>query len=696
MTHHSHATTLPPRAQEFPVSGLMRYIWQKRLMVVAIALLCGLLWACWGVLSVSYTASTMFQQRSVTTQGITISPGNSDLRFINSPNFARMVASRTSWPLRIDLSDRTATAYIVHKLTNLGAQQPTLRLQHIAWNGDTIPPLLEVRYLGDMQYELRAPGVMEPKKLRFSQRYSDGVFSIQIDHIAAPPNAVFELKTLSSEQWQRHIATVTAESSGGGSNAFVRLSSGASVIDMRAHAHNASQALWIVEQSKNAYLQFAAERGRAPLEESKKSLEKHLERNLAALEEAQSEAKELLSEYGVANFAESAQFIHDQMRRINADLVTARNEFITISEELTENHPAVSALRNRLRYLERERVKLTNELSLLPEKEFTYQQLAQKAELLKKHISANIDTLANLDVQATASAGTLTALGAAFLIPNDLFAIVLRRTSLGFFVVLLAMSGYLTIRFTSHYLRHGFYVASARNRQLPVIADVAMPSMRARYNSVNSVLNALGAAQKAFHPISNAMRYLMDVASDRQIFITYHADAKNAALTTLSTAIYLARHSGKKVCLVDADFANAHCTQMLKQNTDKGLVSLLLHKSKTSEVIRSILPDRLDFIPASQMPVNSGMLMQGDAFKTLLDDLRTEYDYVLVHMPPMNSWMHWYDAQSIQALIMQIVPLGVQPMQWYELIEQLPASVHHSLYLMLCRFKRSMLPASEI
>ena len=695
MIQQRTTSVMPARAQEFPVAGLMRYVWQHRVMLIAFSLMIGLLWACWGVLNLTYTASAVFQQRSVTTQGITISAGDSDLRFINSPNFARMVADYTSWPVSIDLSDRTYTEYLMRKLTNLGEAQPTLALKDIAWAGSSLPESVELRVLDESNYEVRIPGVMEPQKVRVGQMFKKGKFRIVVNRISGPADSLFELKTTPRNAWQAQLSGVHAATSSRGTS-LLRLSSSASIIDMRASAANASQALWLVEQSKDAYLEFSRERSLAPILESKTRLQMNLDRNLQELEDAQAEAKELLSEYGVVNFNESAQFIHDQMRRISQDIVSVRNEFITISEELTDNHPAVQAMRNRLRYLERERVKLNNELSLLPEQEFSYQQLHQKGELLKKHISANIDALTELDVQATASAGLLTPLGAPFLLPNDLFKVVLKRTSIAFFAGIILLGGYLTARFISNYLRYGFYVSSARARQLPVIADVAMPSMRERYNSVNSVLNALGAAQKAFHPISNAMRYLMDVASDRLIFVSYHADAKNAALTTLSTAIYLARHSGKKVCLVDADFANAHCTSMLKQNTDRGLVSMLLGKSKLGDVMRSILPDRLDFLPASQMPVNSGLLTQGDAFAELLAELRKEYDYVLVHMPPMNAWMHWYDAKAIKALVMQIVPLGIQPMQWYETLEQLPASVHDSLYLMLCRFKKTMLPASEI
>ena len=686
---------MPSRSQDFPVVGLVRYIWQQRIMLIALSLIVGLLWASWGVLNLTYTGSAVFQQRAVTTQGITISSGDSDVRFINSPNFARMVSEYTSWPVYISLSDRSYTEFLMRKLTDLAEPQPTVVLQDLTWRGDDLPSMLEVRRVSESEYEVRIPGVMEPRKVAFGMPFTTDNMTLRIDRITGPMDSVFELSTIGRERWRDALAAVHAVASGG-SGSILRLSSSTNIIDLRGRAANPSQALWLIQQSKEAYVEFSRKRGLAPIMDGKTRLQENLNRNLRELEYAQEEAKELLSEYGVADFTESAQFIHDQMRRISQDIVTVRNEFITISEELTANHPAVMAMRNRLRFLERERVKLNNELSLLPEQRFTYQQMLQKSDLLKKHITANIEALADLDVQATATAGMLTPLGAPYLLQNDLFKIVLKRTGVAFLVSLVIGAGLLTSRFISNYLRHGFYVASARVRQLPVIADVAMPSMREQFSSVNSVLNALGAAQKAFHPISNAMRYLMDVASDKLILLTYHADAKNAALTTLSTAIYLARHSGKKICLIDADFANAHCTQMLKQNTDKGLVSLLLGKSNKNEVMRSILPDRFDFLPASQMPVNSGLLTQGQEFKNVLDDLRKEYDYVLVHMPPVNAWMHWYDSSEIKALIMQIVPLGIQPMQWYEQIERLPASVHDRLYLMFCRFKKTMLPASEI
>ncbi|GIK98534.1 MAG: hypothetical protein BroJett029_27430 [Alphaproteobacteria bacterium] len=104
-----------------------------------------------------------------------------------------------------------------------------------------------------------------------------------------------------------------------------------------------------------------------------------------------------------------------------------------------------------------------------------------------------------------------------------------------------------------------------------------------------------------------------------------------------STAVSLARaaaHAGERVMLIDCDVRMPTVAEAFKASSGAGLMELLSGAAYRREAIQRDYASPLDFIPAGAISSNSAKLLMSDAMLELLNDLRKEYDLIVLDSPP--------------------------------------------------------------
>ena len=104
--------------------------------------------------------------------------------------------------------------------------------------------------------------------------------------------------------------------------------------------------------------------------------------------------------------------------------------------------------------------------------------------------------------------------------------------------------------------------------------------------------------------------------------------------TSINLSCSLAE-SGSKVVLIDADMRRPSVAKNLDVAATPGL-SNLLSVGADGTVREKVLHDNLSVIPAGNIPPNPSDLIGSEAMKNLIDKLRTQYDYVIIDLPPVN------------------------------------------------------------
>jgi succinoglycan biosynthesis transport protein ExoP len=123
--------------------------------------------------------------------------------------------------------------------------------------------------------------------------------------------------------------------------------------------------------------------------------------------------------------------------------------------------------------------------------------------------------------------------------------------------------------------------------------------------------------------------------------------------TTVATsfAAFLAK-AGARTLLIDADLRNPAMTRALGYSSAPGLLNMVADRSDFKDLVISDINFKFDFLPASARTKtsNSSDILTASAIKDMLKAASSEYDYILVDLPPIlpvvdvKATAHLFDA----------------------------------------------------
>ncbi len=120
------------------------------------------------------------------------------------------------------------------------------------------------------------------------------------------------------------------------------------------------------------------------------------------------------------------------------------------------------------------------------------------------------------------------------------------------------------------------------------------------------------------------------------IGVTSSVRGEGKSVTAINLSYALAE-TGKKVVLIDGDMRLPSVAQKMGIAGTPGLTDLLLgYESQHISVFKSKQLDNWYVIPAGELPPNPSELLGSQKMARLLDVLRTEFDYIILDLPPVN------------------------------------------------------------
>ena len=116
--------------------------------------------------------------------------------------------------------------------------------------------------------------------------------------------------------------------------------------------------------------------------------------------------------------------------------------------------------------------------------------------------------------------------------------------------------------------------------------------------------------------------------------ITFTSSVQGEGRTTTAIELaYVMGQSGKKVIVLDLDMRGSKIHKRLNLPNEKGMSTLLAGKTTLEDSVHSIA-ENTDIIVAGPVPSNPYELIMSETLRTLLDTLRTQYDYIILESPP--------------------------------------------------------------
>ncbi|KAA1244191.1 polysaccharide biosynthesis tyrosine autokinase [Aquimarina sp. RZ0] len=144
---------------------------------------------------------------------------------------------------------------------------------------------------------------------------------------------------------------------------------------------------------------------------------------------------------------------------------------------------------------------------------------------------------------------------------------------------------------------------------------------------------------EAFRLMETNLDFLLAYSKEKgkTILITSSIKGEGKSFAASNLGVTLGR-SGKKVALLEMDLRSSQLKERMEINTKKGITNFIKDKDVTIEDISSNIKGfkNLNILISGPKPPNPAELLKHPRITTLFDQLKKEYDYILIDTPPIT------------------------------------------------------------
>lgn len=150
----------------------------------------------------------------------------------------------------------------------------------------------------------------------------------------------------------------------------------------------------------------------------------------------------------------------------------------------------------------------------------------------------------------------------------------------------------------------------------------------------DAILDKKSSAYEAYFSLMTNLSFLTTHGAPRSIMLTSSQPKEGKSNSSLCLATVLAG-VGKSVVLVDADVRNPSQNHYLDVPNETGLSHYLAGDDDLDGMIRELPKYGFSIITAGKVPPNAAELLGSERLDTLVAELLTRYDHVLIDSPPL-------------------------------------------------------------
>ena len=164
-----------------------------------------------------------------------------------------------------------------------------------------------------------------------------------------------------------------------------------------------------------------------------------------------------------------------------------------------------------------------------------------------------------------------------------------------------------------------------------------------------SLLNPISGISEMYRRLrTNFMFSLPD--KDKKAILISSANPQEGKSVTASNAAVVLAQSGKQVALIDADLRRPNLDILFGISKSPGISDHIINHNDYEDLIKPTVVENLFLVPAGSQVPNPSEILGSDTFRKLYDQITSEFDYVILDSPPLNSVV---DAVSLTDLVDQ-------------------------------------------
>ncbi len=173
-----------------------------------------------------------------------------------------------------------------------------------------------------------------------------------------------------------------------------------------------------------------------------------------------------------------------------------------------------------------------------------------------------------------------------------------------------------------------------KNKKNPQVPEQAVSEQSAQSTVKSSSKKIPFAVSEAYKSIRTNLVTTLEKNNKKMIAISSPYASEGKSTTAINLSISFSQLN-KKVLLIDADAHRPSVHTKMKLDNEIGLLNVLTGETSFSDAVKQYSPS-LDVLTSGPLVSNPTELLHSDTLVDLLDDLRKQYDYILVDSPPVN------------------------------------------------------------
>jgi capsular exopolysaccharide synthesis family protein len=147
----------------------------------------------------------------------------------------------------------------------------------------------------------------------------------------------------------------------------------------------------------------------------------------------------------------------------------------------------------------------------------------------------------------------------------------------------------------------------------------------------------------------------------RTLIVTSPAKGDGKSLTAANLALTMAQQFQQRVLLVDADLRQPSIHRLFGLASTPGLSDVLVGSALMNEALVTLRDHHLSVLPAGTLPSQPAELLGSVAMRQTLDRLGTQFDRIVLDMPPAVPLADVQIALSAADAVVMVVRAGVTP-----------------------------------
>ncbi|WP_425221855.1 polysaccharide biosynthesis tyrosine autokinase [Pseudomonas sp.] len=469
------------------------------------------------------------------------------------------------------------------------------------------------------------------------QATNNGVV-IQVKQLQARPNTAFTIIK------QRKINTIIDYQEQLGASERGKDSG---IISLSMQHEDPRYAISILDEVSRLYVRQNVERNSAEaaqslefLREQLPQVRKELERYEQALNEYQTSTKSV-------DITIETQAILDQIVELDTLISEQNLKRAEMERRFTRQHPSYQALLDQMEQLKRQKAELTSKVESLPATQQELLRLTRDVAVTTEVYTAMLNSTQELDVLRAGTVGNVRIIDTADVNveepvkPKKALIAILATLLGGFFGVALVLIQKALNRGVEdpeviEQLGLPVYATIPFSRDQEVV-EGGVKSRRHTGQSPSSLLavtNPADLAIEALRSLRTSLHFARLEAKNNILMISGPSPGVGKSFVSANLGAIMAQ-AGQRVLLIDADMRKGYLNKLFNLPAENGLSELLATRITSKDAIYQTEVEGLQIVPRGQIPPNPSELLMHANFSSFLDNVKDEYDIVIVDTPPI-------------------------------------------------------------